>query len=220
LPESAVREIRSLAEAQQRSLRAVESFARYVPSKSCAELVRRGEVARIGGGARSLTALFTDVAGFTAVAEALGPSVSAYHLSGYFEVLIDAIEARHGTVDKFLGDGLFAFWGAPADVPHASRHAVEAVPLHSRRDRPPRAGVAGRGLPALPTRFGLASGAAIVGNMGAARRLAYTAIGDPINLASRSRAPTRAMGPWFSPTRRCDWKRVVGSRGGASIVFA
>ena len=172
VPASEVREIRELAEAHQRSLRAVESFSRYVPMGVVRELVRRGEVARIGGGTRNLTALFTDVAGFTAIAEGLGPAMSAYHMANYFELVIDAIEARHGTVDKFLGDGLFAFWGAPADVPDASRQAVESV--LAIRDaialREPE--WLAHGLPALPTRFGLASGASIVGNFGATRRLA------------------------------------------------
>ena len=194
VPESGVLEIQKLAEAQQRSLRAVESFSRYVPMGVVRELLRRGDVARIGGGTRVLTALFTDVAGFTAIAEALGPAMSAYHMVGYFELLIDAIEARHGTVDKFLGDGLFAFWGAPADVPDAPRQAIEAV-LAIRDEiarREPE--WLAHGLPALPTRFGLASGASIVGNIGATRRLAYTAIGDPINLASRLEAANKGYG--------------------------
>ena len=225
VPESGVREIRELADAQLRSLRAIESFSRYVPMGVVRELVRRGDVARIGGGKRELTALFTDVAGFTTIAEAMGPGVSAYHLAGYFELLIDAIESRHGTVDKFLGDGLFAFWGAPADVPHASRQAVEAVLAIRDALAHHEPEWLARGLPALPTRFGLASGAAIVGNMGAAKRLAYTAIGDPINLASRleganktygtavlaDAAVCREAGEGFA-WRRIDRLRVLGRR--------
>jgi adenylate cyclase len=194
VPPTAVREIHELAEAQQRALRAVESFSRYVPVGVVRELVRRGEVARIGGGTRPLVALFTDIAGFTAVAERLGPAISALHLAQYFEVLIEAIETRDGTVDKFMGDGVFAFWGAPAEVPDAARRAVEAVIAI-------REGIArrepewlARGMPALPTRFGLDSGPSIVGNMGAQRRLAYTAIGDPINLASRLEGANKAYG--------------------------
>lgn len=193
-PPTRVREIHDLAQAQQRSLRAIESFSRYVPVGVVRELVRRGEVARIGGGTRPLVALFTDIAGFTTIAERLGPAISAYHLSGYFEILIDAIEARQGTVDKFMGDGLFAFWGAPADVADAATQAVEAVLAMRQAIALKESEWIARGMPPLPTRFGLASGPSIVGNMGAPRRLAYTAIGDPVNLASRLEGANKSYG--------------------------
>lgn len=224
-PATRVHEIRELTEAQQRSLRAVESFSRYVPLGVVRELVRRGEVARIGGGMRNVTALFTDVAGFTSISEQLGPGASADHLSGYFEFLVDEIEGRQGTVDKFVGDGVVAFWGAPADVPHAARRAVEAVLAI-------REGLARRnfewsaqGRPPLPTRFSLATGPAIVGNMGATRRLAYTAIGDTMNLASRLEGANKGYGTAVLADaatrneagegfawRRVDCVRVVGRR--------
>ena len=215
-PKTAVREIHELAEAQRRSMSALESFSRYVPMGVVRELVRRGEVARIGGGTRAVTALFTDVAGFTSIAERLGPGVSAFHLAGYFELLIEAIETRQGTVDKFLGDGLFAFWGAQAEVPDSSRKAVEVVLAIREAIARAEPDWRARGMPALPTRFGLASGPAIVGNMGAARRLAYTAIGDTVNLASRLEGVNKGYGTWAlaDPSVRMEagegfaWRRI------------
>jgi adenylate cyclase len=193
-PLTRIREIHELAETQRRSLRALESFSRYVPMGVVRELVRRGEVARIGGAAYDVTALFTDIAGFTRIAERLDSKALADHLAAYFEIMIHAIESRQGTVDKLIGDGIFAFWGAPTAVSAPERAALESV-LAARKALQSSARMWGElGLPPLPTRFGLASGRVIVGNMGSPRRLAYTAIGDTVNLASRIESLNKQFG--------------------------
>jgi adenylate cyclase len=194
LPNTRLKEIQDLAGAQRRSLVALESFSRYVPMSIVRELVRRGEVARIGGTEHDVTALFTDVAGFTAIAERLGAKATANHLASYFDTVIEAIESRQGTVDKFMGDGIVAFWGAPYELRNSSWHALDAVLATRLALGRVELEWRSRGLPALPTRFGLAAGQAIVGNMGSQRRLAYTAVGDPINLASRLEGLNKLFG--------------------------
>jgi len=183
--EANVREVRELAEAQAQAQAAVESFSRYVPVEVVRELVAEGDVARIGGQSREMTLLFSDIAGFTRISEGMEPQALADHMAGYFDALIDLIQANNGTVDKLVGDAIVAFWGAPlADAEHAV-HATAAALACRERLQQLNATWAAEGAPVLETRFGLASGTVIVGNFGAPDRLAYTVLGDRVNLASR-----------------------------------
>jgi adenylate cyclase len=176
------------------------------------QLLRRGEVARIGGRDAELTILFTDIAGFTSVSERMAPQELTDHMAQYFSVMLEELHRQHATVDKFVGDAIVAFWGAPEPDPEQTKHAVRAV-LHCReRLRLLNEAWERRGLPALPTRFGVHTGPAVVGNVGAPDRLNYTVLGDTVNMASRlealnarygtstlaTEAVVRAAGPDFS----------------------
>ena len=178
-------EFQALADSQSKSLRALQSFSRYVPLEVVTELVETDQVARIGGRAEHLTVLFTDIAGFTAIAESMTPEALARHLSDYFECVVHELQRHGATVDKLIGDAVMAFWGAPLPMPDHCSRAVEAVDSARRALAELNDRWAAEGLPPLPTRFGLAMGQVIVGNMGASDRLAYTVIGDTVNLASR-----------------------------------
>ncbi len=178
-------EIRALAVAQQQSLAVLQSFSRYVPVDVVRELVSEGEIARIGGRTRTLTILFSDIAGFTTIAEGMQPQALADHMAEYFEAMIDAIQAEGGTVDKLVGDAIVAFWGAPRPLEDHAAHGVRAVLACRERLGRLEEEWGTRGLPPLPTRFGLASGPVVVGNIGAPSRLAYTVLGDTVNFASR-----------------------------------
>lgn len=221
--QSRVREINELAEAQSQMLTGIRSFSRYVSVNLVRELVRRGEIAKIGGKTAHLTVLFTDIAGFTGVAEGMTPEALTRHMSHYFELMITALQSENGTVDKLMGDAIVAFWGAPDPVEEHAGHAVAAV-LKCRallREQNRRWEAEGR--PALPTRFGLCAGEAVVGNVGAPERLSYTALGDTVNMASRLEAlnarygteilattsVVEAAGPEFV-WRRIDRVRVKG----------
>ena len=178
-------EFQALARAQSQSLRALQSFGKYVPLDVVHELVKTDQVARIGGRLERVTILFTDIAGFTAIAESMAPEPLAEHLADYFDCVVHELQRHDATVDKLIGDAVMAFWGAPRPMEdHAARAvdataaALSALAAANRRWRE-------SGKPELPTRFGLASGEVIVGNMGAQDRLAYTVIGDTVNLASR-----------------------------------
>jgi adenylate cyclase len=187
-------EFKQLEEAQAQSLAALQSFSRYVPIEIVKELMAKGEVARIGGHTETLTILFTDIAGFTNISEAMSPEALTNHLAEYFQAMIDALHHHGATVDKIVGDAIVAFWGAPTPMPDQTDRALNAV-LECRDtleglNQTWRA----QGLPELPTRFGLATGPVVVGNMGARTRLAYTVLGDTVNLASRLEGLNKVYG--------------------------
>ena len=154
----------------------------------------KGEVARIGGHTETLTVLFTDIAGFTNISEGMSPEALTNHLAGYFQAMIDALHHHGATVDKIVGDAIVAFWGAPTPMPDQTDRALKGV--LECRDTLEGLNQTWRsqGLPELPTRFGLATGPVVVGNMGARTRLAYTVLGDTVNLASRLEGLNKVYG--------------------------
>ncbi len=180
-----VTELRALDQAQEGMRKALDSFARYVPTEVVKDLLVRGEAAEIGGRERTLTILFTDIVGFTTVAEHLSARELTMHMSEYFDGMVDALRESGATVDKFVGDAIVAFWGAPTDDPHHAIHGVDAVLRCQRRLEVLNEAWQKSGKPPLPTRFGLATGPVVVGNVGARSRLHYTVLGDTVNLASR-----------------------------------
>ncbi|MFA5111800.1 MAG: adenylate/guanylate cyclase domain-containing protein [Desulfobaccales bacterium] len=183
--EAKLHEFKQLEEAQAQSLAALQSFAHYVPIEVVKELVRKGEVARIGGRRETLTVLFTDIAGFTKISESMPPEALTNHMAEYFQAMIDTLHQYAATVDKIVGDAIVAFWGAPTPVAEPADKAIQAGLECQAQLQALNEAWQARGLPPLPTRFGLATGPVVVGNIGARTRLAYTVLGDPVNLASR-----------------------------------
>ncbi len=192
---STLREVDQLATEQERMRVALDSFSRYVPVDVIKQLMARGEAARIGGARCEITTLFTDIQGFTSIAESLSPEDLTAHMAVYFEEMLKIVQGDgYGTVTQLNGDGLMAFWGAPIqDEDHATHCAAAVLRCQERlaelNDRWHR-----EGRPRLPTRFGLATGAVVVGNFGALSRLVYTALGDTVNLASRLEGLSRFYG--------------------------
>ena len=164
---------------------ALRSFARYVPKEVVKNLFHKGEEITLGGEKKEITIFFSDIAGFTTVAESLPIDTLITLLSEYFDAMTNIIIAEGGTVDKFLGDGIMAFWGAPLDVPdHASRACSAAlhcnyamVKFNQKRKA--------KGIPEFHTRFGINTGTVIVGNIGTLDRMNYTIMGDAVNLTAR-----------------------------------
>ena len=191
---SQLSEVSQLADAQQQMLATLQSFSKYVPIEVVRELVHRGEVAQIGGTSESLTILFTDISGFTTIAESMGPEALTAHMADYFREMLTILEDHGATVDKLIGDAIVAFWGAPRQDPRHAEHAMEAVVACSRRLGECNAAWAAQGLPSLNTRFGLSTGTVIVGNVGATSRLSYTVLGDTVNLAARLEGLNRFYG--------------------------
>jgi adenylate cyclase len=185
---SRLTEVRHLAEAQENMRRALDSFARYVPVEVVRELLDRGEAAEIGGRNADVTILFTDITGFTTIAESMTAAELTGHMSSYFERIVDILHRHSGTVDKFVGDSVMAFWGAPKPLENHCRPAVEAVVEICEWLERANCEWSAQGLPALPTRFGLSTGKVTVGNVGAVHRLSYTVLGDAVNLAQRLEA--------------------------------
>ncbi len=182
---SFVREISSVSESVEGMKAGLRSFGRYVPTTLVRNLLSQGQDAEIGAVERKLTIVFADIAGFTALSEKLSPSQTVQEMSEFFQLATEVIESHEGTLDKFLGDGLLAFFNAPLDVPdHAVKACFAALEIRDRlaAAEPMRAA---QNRPRLRARFGLNSGEVLVGNIGTKERFAYTVIGDNANLASR-----------------------------------
>ncbi len=185
---SEVYEINQLAIANAQMMAALDSFSKYVPLELVRQLLHRGEVAKIGGKTHTLTILFTDIKGFTNLAERMPPAALTAHMAEYFDAMLSILHEERSTVDKFIGDAIVAFWGAPEPDDQHAIHAVMAVLRCRELLRQRNSEWQERGLPPLQTRFGLSTGEAVVGNVGAPDRLNYTVLGDTVNLAHRLEA--------------------------------
>jgi adenylate cyclase len=184
LPRSPVREIDEQTNAMNAMHTALSQFGQYVPKELVKRLLHSGTEATRSV-EREITVMFTDVAGFTAMSEHMNAGDVVKLLNEHFDLLCEQISANKGTVDKFMGDGLMAFWGAPeADNDHA-RHALNAAAtIASAFDDNNRLRVE-KDLKPLKLRIGLHTGRAVIGNIGGADRHNYTVVGDIVNVASR-----------------------------------
>jgi adenylate cyclase len=140
---------------------------------------------------RELTVLFCDLRGFTPMSEKMAPERLRELLNLYFLRMSQVIHAHAGTLDKFIGDAVMAFWGAPEADPQHAAHAVRAALAMIAAVEPLNAELAERGLPPLRPCVGLATGLVCVGDLGSALRRSYTAVGDGVNLAARIEGATR-----------------------------
>ncbi len=181
-PASRTYEIHLMQAGIEMMKRSLRSFRRYVPSDVVSLLVKRHAEATLGAEKRELSLFFSDIAGFTTLSESLDPDTLAEYLGHYFEGVTAVLQNHRGTVDKFIGDAIMAFWGAPLDVPnHAQLACRAALECQEFLERARADGL----LPGFHTRIGINTGEAVVGNMGYAERMSYTAIGDSVNVASR-----------------------------------
>jgi class 3 adenylate cyclase len=177
----------------------LDTFQRYVPRHVADALVRRrGDAAfgigpDVGGERRDLTVLFLDVRGFTSWSERTDPAEVFDQLNLLLGELADAVLSTDGTIDKFTGDGLMAFWNAPLDQPDHAERALRCVPKLLMRVREVNLRRDARQEPPFEVGIGIATGPAMVGNVGHRDRLAFTAIGDTVNLAARLEAATREV---------------------------
>ncbi len=169
----------------RREQRLAQVFGQYVPPDLVAEMSKKPANFALGGESREMTVLFSDLADFTSVSEGLTPQQLTQLMQFVLTPLTQAIHAQRGTVDKYIGDAIMAFWGAPlADADHA-RHAVLAALAMKTRLAALQPELQAHGWPALRMRIGVNTGVMNVGNMGSEFRMAYTVLGDAVNLASR-----------------------------------
>ncbi|MBI4859103.1 MAG: FHA domain-containing protein [Candidatus Riflebacteria bacterium] len=138
-----------------------------------------------GGELKDLTILFSDIRGFTGFSERMEPSEVVELLNEYFGMMVEVVFRHGGTLDKFIGDSIMAFWGAPVSHPDDPVRAVSCALEMQEKMTQFNALAAGSGQPTLPVGIGINTGPAVVGNLGSARRYEYTVIGDPVNVASR-----------------------------------
>ena len=193
-PSSKIREIKELQNAASLFETSLRSFSSFVPLDVVRELIKTGTPLTLGVEQRFMTILFADLKDFSTLAEQMAPNDLLSQLSVYFEAVSQAIAEEHGTVDKFIGDGIMAFWGAPArrsdHVLCACRGAVRAA----RRMRELNAEWAAQGRPRLHLRIGLHCADVLVGNVGSSERLSYTVMGDGVNVAARLEGVNKNFG--------------------------
>jgi len=177
---------------EQRARHIRRLFENYVAPQVVEELIRHPELAHVSGQHREVTVLFADVRGFTAFAERRTPEEVVAHLNRYLEAIVEVVFHWQGTLDKFVGDAVVVYWGAPLDQPdHAERAARCALHLRKLMGQLQAARMAADE-PALEVGIGINTGEVMVGNIGAeGRKMDYTVIGDTVNLAARVEGLTR-----------------------------
>jgi len=192
------------------------SFARYLDRDVIDLMLKDGDLPELGGEAREMSVLFSDITAFSHLSETLSPEALVSFLNIYFTEFGKAVRANHGVIERFTGDAVIALFGAPR---RSTRHAEDAVcaALDARAAlgalKDPLGG-------AVTTRFGINSGVMTVGNVGAERRFAYTAIGDAVNLAARLEGANKMFGTDILVGARTheltrpafDWRQLVTVR--------
>jgi class 3 adenylate cyclase len=165
-----------------------EAFQHYFSPQILEAILREPERLKLGGQRREVTVLFSDIRSFTSVAEKLAPQQLTRLMQEYFTEMTEAVFATDGIVDKFIGDALMAFWGAPIEQPDQADRAVKtAIDMTARLQRLQQKWAA-EALPLLDIGIGINLGIATIGNFGSANRFDYTIIGDTVNAASRLEA--------------------------------
>ena len=159
-----------------------------------ADLLKNPELIKPGGQRRRVTVFFADIAGFTSIAEKFPPEETALMLHDVLNAVSEEVIRHRGVIDKYIGDCVMAFWGAPLDSPDAARNACRAALASLEALEQVNLNFKARGLGAISMRVGLHTGDAIVGNLGSDRLFDYTVVGDTVNLASRIEGLTKGIG--------------------------
>ena len=187
------RELNLAGEAFNAMLDGLKRFETYVPRSLVLRLMRQGDSGGVESEERDITVLFTDIVGFTSRAERLPARSVAAFLNDHFTLISDCVEAEEGTIDKYIGDAVMAFWGAPErQDDHADRACRAALRIaRALAVSNQRRGALGQA--PVQLRIGIHSGPAIVGDIGAPTRVNYTVIGDTVNIAERLESLSRAL---------------------------
>ncbi len=182
---SPLREIDAAGRAWDSMLAALSWFETYVPKALVGRLLGESASGGLRAEERELTVMFTDIAGFSAIATGRSPAAVASFLNRHFGLIGKEVDAEGGTIDKYIGDSVMAFWGAPADDPEHALHACRAALAIAASFEADNRRRARKGYRPVRLRIGIHSGPAVVGNVGAPGRINYTLIGDTVNAAQR-----------------------------------
>ncbi len=185
-------------------------FGQYMSGTVINHLLEHPEKLQLGGERRQVTLFFSDLAGFTTISERLSAETVVGLLNDYLSAMTEIILDEEGTVDKFEGDAIMAFWGAPLDQPDQAARACRAALRQQAALAELNLRFAGLNLPPLSMRIGLNTGDAIVGNLGSVKRFDYTVIGDTVNLASRLEGVNKFYGSYIMAS-----EATVAACGGA-----
>lgn len=196
-----IREVSLLQDAFNAMTGSLKSFIRYIPLTLVKKLLATGDIAHVGGESREITLFFADIRGFTSISENMTPQELTSYLSEYFEVITKIILECQGTVDKYIGDGIMAFWAAPSDDPDHALHACEAALAAIKALNELNKHWREAGKPEITIRIGINTGNAVVGNIGSEEKLSYTAMGDAVNLSSRTQDLNKIYGSTIAVTQ-------------------
>jgi adenylate cyclase len=185
LPATHIEELEELGTAVEQLKTSLRSFEKLVPAQYARHLVTTGQEARLGGERKHITIYFADIVGFTRLSELMPPEELVEVLAEYLDVLSGEVIKHEGTVDKFNGDDVMAFWGAPSPVENPALCACTSAVRSQEALRALHLSWGEQGRPLLGASFGIATGDVVVGNVGSRERMNYTVIGDAVNLASR-----------------------------------
>lgn len=163
----------------------IKAFKKYMPSDLVKQLIETKQDAKIGGVEKNLAVMFTDIESFTTISETLTPAELTNHLSIYFDEMEKVISKHNGTIDKYIGDAIMAFWGAPIDIDEPVKKAVDCALAMQKRLKELNEEWQSEGKAVLNTRIGIHYGKTLVGNIGSPNRMNYTIVGDTVNVASR-----------------------------------
>lgn len=169
-------------------------FGQYVPPELVKEMAQNPEVINLKGESREMTVLFSDIRGFTQISEGLNPKQLTQLMNEFLTPMTQIIHSNRGTIDKYMGDAIMAFWGAPLRDKNHAQHALNAALQMNASIKEISAKFSAKGWPAIRMGFGLNTGSMVVGNMGSSFRMAYTVMGDSVNLGSRLEALTKYYG--------------------------
>jgi adenylate cyclase len=182
---SQIFEIRLLSQSIRRLKNTLSAFTSYVPRDLVNDLLGSGKPIELGGESRYLTIFFSDLKDFSALSEITPSRELLLRVSSYLELMTYAIKEERGTIDKFIGDSVMAFWGAPLLEQNHAYHACVAAVKAQRRMKLLNEALVADEKPPLIVRIGIHSDAVLVGNIGSSERLSYTVMGDGVNIASR-----------------------------------
>lgn len=183
---SSIKEFQQMSDALNAMTQGLKAFLKYIPPEVVEELIKKGENVTLGGQELQLSILFSDIEGFTEITEDSAPMEIMADLTYYFDQMVKVIVLNNqGTVDKFIGDAVMAFWGAPSYTnEHARLSCLAALQCQAEIAKFNQQRIAEKKR-VFNTRIGIHTGTAIVGNIGSSDRFNYTVIGDNVNLASR-----------------------------------
>jgi len=171
-----------------------DTFSRYLAPQVVAQLLLDPSRVRLGGQKRDITILFSDIRGFTTLSETMGAQELGMFLNRYLSAMTEHVLERQGVIDKYIGDAIMAFWGAPLDDTQHALHGVQSALAMVEALEQFNTESTSHGEPAIAVGIGLNAGIVTVGNMGSEKRFDYTVIGDEVNLSSRLEGLTKMYG--------------------------
>ena len=195
LPQSRIREVDELANSFNKMLSGLKSFETYVPRKLVQQLIAKGSGTRVESEERELTVMFTDIAGFTSMSEGMTAREVAEFVNEHLTFLAECVEEEGGTIDKYIGDALMAFWGAPDIMDNTAIQACRAAQKMVVKIKAENKIRVDRGKQQIGVRIGIHTGPLVVGNIGAPSRINYTVVGDTVNATQRLESLGKEVDP-------------------------